>query len=177
MMSKLIVRNGIVFDPINKIEGEKKDILIENGVIVEKFSNSTDIKEIDANNKTVIPAAIDIHSHIASQELNWVRLIGSKDKLFQDTWKGLTLRYIAKEYIKNGYTFILDANILPSMIKHAIFNLNNLPVIDSGFLLNVSNLWPLELEFQKGMVKQASVFLSNLLTISKGFGLKVYNPF
>ncbi|MHA1823153.1 MAG: amidohydrolase family protein [Promethearchaeota archaeon] len=176
-MSKLIVRNGNVFDPMNKIEGEKKDILIENGIIVEKFSNQTDIKEIDANNKTVIPAAIDIHSHIASQELNWVRLIGSKDKLFQDTWKGLTLRYIAKQYIKNGYTFILDANIFPSMIKHAIFNLNNLPVIDSGFLLNVSNLWPLELEFQKGMVKQASVFLSNLLTISKGFGLKVYNPF
>ena len=177
MMSKLIVRNGIVFDPMNKIEGEKKDILIENGVIVEKFSNQTDIKEIDANNKTIIPAAIDIHSHIASQEINWVRLIGSKDKLFQDTWKGLTLRNIAKQYIKNGYTFVLDANILPSMAKHAVFNLNNLPVIDSGFLLNVSNLWPLELEFQKGMVKQASTFLCNLLSISKGFGLKVYNPF
>ncbi|MHA1671082.1 MAG: amidohydrolase family protein [Promethearchaeota archaeon] len=177
MMNKLIIRNGIVFDPMNKIEGEKKDILIENGIIVEKFSNQSEIKEIDANNKTVIPAAIDIHSHIASQEINWVRLMGSKNKLFQDTWKGLTLNYIAKQYIKNGYTFILDANILPSMVKHAIFNLNNLPVIDSGFLLNVSNLWPLELEFQKGMVKQASIFLSNLLTISKGFGLKVYNPF
>ena len=176
-MSKLIVKNGTVFDPMNKIEGEKKDILIEKGKIVEKFSNQSAIKEIDASNKTVIPAAIDIHSHIASQELNWVRLLGSNDKLFQNTWKGLTLTNIAEQYIKNGYTFVLDANIFPSMVKHAIFNLTNLPVIDSGFLLNVSNLWPLELEFQKGMVKQASIFLSDLLSISKGFGLKVYNPF
>jgi formylmethanofuran dehydrogenase subunit A len=176
-MSKLIIKNGFVFDPINKIEGEKHDILIENGIIVEKFTNQSDIKEIDANNKTVIPAAIDIHSHIASQELNWIRLIGSKEKLFQESWKGLTLKNISQQYIKNGYTFVLDANILPSMAKHAIFNLKNMPVIDSGFLLNVSNLWPLELEFQKGMVKEASGFLSNLLSISKGFGLKIYNPF
>lgn len=176
-MNKLIVRNGNVFDPMNKIEGETKDILVENGIIVDKFSNKSDIKEIDANNKTVIPSAIDIHSHIASQELNWVRLLGSNNKIFQDTWKGLTLRYIAKQYIENGFTFVLDANILPSLVNHAIFNLKNLPVIDSGFLLNVSNLWPLELEFQKGMVKEASTFLSDLLSISKGFGFKVYNPF
>jgi len=176
-MTKLIVKNGLVFDPMNKIEGEIKDVLIEDGIIVEKFSNQSDIKEIDANNKTVIPAAVDIHSHIASQEVNWARLLGSKNKLFQETWNGLTLKKIAEQYIKNGYTFVLEANIFPTMVKHAINNLSNLPVIDSGFLLNVSNLWPLELEFQKGMVKQASTFLSNLLKISKGLGLKVYNPF
>ena len=28
-MGKLIIKNGLVFDPINKLEGEVKDLLIE----------------------------------------------------------------------------------------------------------------------------------------------------
>jgi len=176
-MSKLIVKNGVVFDPINKIEGEIKDILIENGKIVERFSNQNDIKQINAKNKTVIPSAIDIHSHIASQQINWVRLLGSKHKPFQEYWNNLSLEYIAKEYILNGYTFILEANVYPSLSKQTMFNFKQLPVLDKAMLLNISNIWALELEYQREMVNEASTFLSDLLLKTKGFGFKVYNPF
>ena len=176
-MSKLIIKNGIVFDPLNKIEGETKDILIENGKIVERFSNQGDIKEINAKNKTVVPSAIDIHSHIASQQINWVRLLGSKHKSFQEYWNNLSLEYIAKEYISNGYTFILEANVYPSLSKQTLFNFKQLPVLDKAMLLNISNIWALELEYQREMVNEASTFLSDLLLKTKGFGLKVYNPF
>jgi formylmethanofuran dehydrogenase subunit A len=44
-------------------------------------------------------------------------------------------------------------------------------------LLNVSNLYPLELEFQRGKIDNLAVFLSDLLSKTKGFGFKVYNPF
>ncbi|MFX0187973.1 MAG: amidohydrolase family protein [Candidatus Hodarchaeota archaeon] len=176
-MQPLIIKNGLVFDPLNDIKGEKKDILIENGKIVEKFSSKRKVKEIDANRKTIIPAALDIHTHIASQQLNWARLLGSNNKLFQKIWKGLTLENIAKDYISNGYTFILEANVFPSLTKSTIFNFNRLPVLDKAMLLNVSNLWPLELEFQRGKIEDMAVFLSDLLSITKGFGLKVYNPF
>ncbi|MFX1587823.1 MAG: hypothetical protein ACFFC1_06690, partial [Promethearchaeota archaeon] len=176
-MSKVIVKNGIIFDPINKIEGEIKDILIENGKIVERFSNQSDVKEINANNKTVIPSAIDIHSHIASQQINWIRLLGRTHKLFQEYWNNLSLEYIAKSYISNGYTFILEANVYPSLSKQTIFNFKQLPVLDKAMLLNVSNIWALELEYQREMVNEASIFLSDLLLKTKGFGFKVYNPF
>jgi len=176
-MSKLIIKNGIVFDPFNKIEGESKDILIENGKIVEKFSNHSDIKEINAKNKTVIPSAIDIHSHIASQQINWVRLLSSKNKHFQEYWNNLSLEYIAESYISNGYTFILEANVYPSLSKQTIFNFKQLPVLDKAMLLNISNIWALELEYQREMVNEASTFLSDLLLKTKGFGFKVYNPF
>ena len=73
-MSKLIVKSGLVFDPLNNINGEVKDILIEDGKIVEKFSSTKNVNEIDAKNKTVIPAAIDIHTHIASQQVNWAKI-------------------------------------------------------------------------------------------------------
>ena len=150
---KLIVKNGIVFDPLNNIEGEVKDILIEDGSIVDKFSSEADVKEINASNKTVIPAALDIHAHFASQQVNWVRLLGSKNKRFQEIWEGLRLESIAKNYISNGYTFILEANVFPSLAKQTIFNFKQTPVLDKAMLLNVSNFWPLELEFQKGKIE------------------------
>ncbi|MHA1489985.1 MAG: amidohydrolase family protein [Promethearchaeota archaeon] len=176
-MDKLIVRNGLVFDPLNKIEGEVKDILMQKGVIVDKFSNNSDIKEIDAKGKTVIPSAVDIHVHVASQQVNYARLLGSKNIEFQKAWHGLTLESIAKNYISNGYTFILEANVFPSLARQTIFDFKQLPVLDKAMLLNVSNFWPLELEFQRGKIENISLFLSDLLFKTKGFGLKVYNPF
>lgn len=176
-MDKLIIKNGLIFDPVNKIENEAKDILIESGKIVEKFSNQKDVKEINAKGKTVIPAAIDIHTHVASQQVNWVRLLGTDHGIFKEVWKGLTLKNIAREYISNGYTFILEANVFPSLVKQTIFNFKQLPVIDKAMLLNVSNLWPLELEFQRGKIEDMAVFLSDLLSKTYGFGFKVYNPF
>jgi formylmethanofuran dehydrogenase subunit A len=176
-MSKIIVKNGIIYDPINNVDGEVKDVLIQDGTIVEKFSNQKDVKEIDAKNKTVVPAAIDIHAHIASQQVNWVRLLGTKNPIFQETWKGLTLDFIAKQYLSNGYTFILETNVFPSLSSQAALNLTMLPVLDSAYLLNLSNFWPMELEFQKGMVDQASAYISDVLEKTKAFGLKIYNPF
>jgi len=176
-MDKLIIKNGTLFDPLNNIEGEEKDILIEEGKIVDKFTSDAGVKEINAKNKTIIPSAIDIHTHVASQQVNWVRLLGTKIEQFQKLWNSLTLENIAKDYISMGYTFIVEANVFPSLAKHAVFNFNNLPILDKAMLLNISNLWPLELEFQRGLEDDASVFLSDLLSITKSYGFKVYNPF
>ena len=85
-MPKTLIKNGLIFDPLGKIEGEIKDILIQDGKIVEKFSNQKDIKIIDANNKTVIPGALDIHGHFASQQVNWARLIGANNTDFKEIW-------------------------------------------------------------------------------------------
>ena len=134
--NKIIIKNGLVYDPINNIEGEKKDILVESGRIVDKFTSTKDVIEIDANGKTVIPSAIDIHTHIASQQVNWVRLLGSNNDKFKEVWEGLRLKTIAKDYISMGYTFILEANVFPSLAKQTIFNFQQLPVLDKAMLLN-----------------------------------------
>ena len=176
-MEKLIIKNGLIYDPINSIEGEKKDILIEKGIIVEKISNPKDVKEIDAKGKTVIPSGLDIHTHVASQQVNWARLLGMKNKLFTEIWEGLTLKNIAINYISNGYTFILEASVFPSIAKQTLFNFKQIPVIDKGMLLNVSNLWALELEFQRAKIEDMAIFLSDLLSKTYGFGFKIYNPF
>ena len=54
-MSDLIIKNGLVYDPLNKLDGEKKDIFIKNGVIVDKVNG--DAKVIDASGMIVMPEA------------------------------------------------------------------------------------------------------------------------
>ncbi|MFW9972913.1 MAG: amidohydrolase family protein [Candidatus Odinarchaeota archaeon] len=176
-MEKILIRNGLVFDPINNVNGEIKDILIESGKIVEKFSSQKDIREIDAKGKTVIPSAIDIHTHVASQQVNWARLLGTNHNLFKKIWEGLTLKNIARSYISNGYTLIVEANVFPSLVKQTIFNFKQIPVLDKAMLLNISNFWPLELEFQRGKFEDMAGFLTDLLSKTYGFGFKLYNPF
>jgi formylmethanofuran dehydrogenase subunit A len=51
-MTELIIKNGFVFDPINKVNGEKKDIAIKNGKIVEKVTRKAQV--IDAAGLTVM---------------------------------------------------------------------------------------------------------------------------
>ncbi|MBD3197643.1 MAG: amidohydrolase family protein [Candidatus Lokiarchaeota archaeon] len=176
-MNKLTIKNGNIYDPLNNIKGEQKDLLIEDGKIVSEFSSQENVKEIDATGKTVVPSAIEIHSHIASQQLNWIRLIGSNKKSFRTVWERLTLQSIARNYISNGYTFLLDANVYPSLARQTILDLIALPVLDKGFLLNAGNLWPLEGEFEKSKVESLAYFLSDLLSSTKAFGIKIYNPF
>jgi formylmethanofuran dehydrogenase subunit A len=176
-MSKLSIINGLVFDPINNVEGEVKDIFIENGKIVNKFTSEKDVKEINAKDKTIIPSALDIHAHVASHQLNLARLLGAKDQRFQKYWEGLKLFDIAKNYIRQGFSFILEANVFPSFAKQTLFDFSHVPVLDKAFLLNISNLWALELEYQKGLYKEGAIFVSDLLKKVKGFGVKVYNPF
>ncbi len=176
-MSRLIIKNGLIFDPINKINGEIKDILIESGKIVENFSNEKDVEEINAKGKTVVPSAIDIHTHVASQQVNWARLLGANNNKFKEIWERLSLKSIARNYISNGYTFILEANVFPSLAKQTIFNFKHLPILDKAMLLNISNFWPLELEYQRGKIDDMAIFLSDLLSKTYGFGFKIYNPF
>ena len=61
---KLLIKNGLVIDPANKVE-EKLDILINNGKIEKtgKSISDKDAKIIDAKGMVVMPGFIDMHVH------------------------------------------------------------------------------------------------------------------
>ena len=65
-MTELLIKNGFVFDPINRIDGEKMDIAIKDGKIVAKLSGHKP-KTIDATGLTIMPGGVDIHTHIAGK--------------------------------------------------------------------------------------------------------------
>ena len=62
-----ILKNGIVYDPQNEINGETMDIFIKDDQIAESVSD--DAKVIDVSNKIVMPAGVDVHAHVAGPKL------------------------------------------------------------------------------------------------------------
>ncbi len=63
---KLLIKNGTVIDPKNKINS-KKDVLIVNGKIekiANKITTEKDTEVIDANGLIVAPGFIDMHVHL-----------------------------------------------------------------------------------------------------------------
>ena len=72
----LLIKNGIVYDPINNIEGEKMDIFVSGGKIA---SDAKDAKEIDVNGKLVLPGGVEGHTHIAGGKVNAGRIMRPED--------------------------------------------------------------------------------------------------
>ena len=68
----LVIKNGTVIDPISKTE-EKKDILIEKGIIkkIGNRINTDGEKVIDAAGQYVMPGFIDLHVHLRDPGLEY----------------------------------------------------------------------------------------------------------
>ena len=64
----ICIKNGLVFDAVHEMP-EKKDILIEEGKIVEigqELEVSADCEIVDAEGMHVYPGFIDAHSHVGT---------------------------------------------------------------------------------------------------------------
>ncbi|MBS7288154.1 MAG: amidohydrolase family protein [Candidatus Freyarchaeota archaeon] len=165
-MSGLILKNGIVFDPLNGIEGEKMDIMVRDGVVVEQV-NEKECKVIDAKGMMVVPGGIDCHTHVASQTLNFARMIGMKVSLPES---------IGEAYLRIGYTFIVDAGFPFSKALHTHVMLERLHSLDRACMLLLdSNLFMVVLAQEKD-VEAAVNTIAWLLKASKAYGVKLVNP-
>ena len=67
MNNEIRIKNGIVFDPTNGIEGKVGDIFIKDGKIVSKVSESAQV--IDAKGMAVMPGGVDIHCPVSYTHL------------------------------------------------------------------------------------------------------------
>jgi len=74
---ELIIKNGSVFDPSNGIKGDKTDISIKDGKIVDKVSSKATV--IDAGGRLVMAGGVDAHSHIAGAKVNVGRIMRPED--------------------------------------------------------------------------------------------------
>ena len=79
--NELLIKNGFVYDPANGIDGDIKDIAVQNGRIVEASKLTTGARVIDAKGKTVMAGGIDPHTHVAGPKVNVGRMFRPEDKL------------------------------------------------------------------------------------------------
>ena len=183
---ELLVKNGFVYDPINDVNGEKMDIAIRDGKIVEKVDENG-ARIVDASGMVVMPGGVDIHCHIAGSEVNTGRLLRPEDH-FRDferktsnTRSGVgrsipstfTTGY---RYARMGYTTIMNPSMPPLEAKHTHEELNDTPMVDKATYPLLGDWW-FVLEYLKdGKVEECARYVAWMMTTTKGYAIKIVNP-
>jgi len=184
-MAEFIIRNGHVFDPVQGIKGDKADVAIKDGRIVDKVSSSA--KAIDAKGKSVMAGAVEIHAHIAGPKVNIGRIYRPEDKLFTYTpTKGNqrmgggnsipTTFKTGYEYAKMGYTTAMEAAMPPLFARHVHEEMRDTPIIDEGAYPVFGNNWFVMEYIKNNEIENTAAYCAWLLRATKGYAIKLVNP-
>ncbi len=150
-MSNLIIKNGLVYDPLNDIDGDKKEIYIKDGVIVDKVNS--DAKVIDASGMIVMPGGVDLHSHIAGAKVNAGRSLRPEDKHFEATMKRTKLTrsgtgfsvpstwITGYKYAQLGFTTVAEPAMPLLEARHTHEEFLETPIIDKLAFPLFGNNW------------------------------------
>jgi formylmethanofuran dehydrogenase subunit A len=180
-----ILKNGIVYDPTNGVNGEKKDVMFKDGKIVDNVSD--DAKILDVTDKVVMPAGIDVHCHIAGPKLLLGRLYRPEDERRGVKAKtGVTRAETGfsipscpatgYRFSRMGYGTVVEPAVPPLEAKHTHEEIMAIPNIDVPTLPLFGNNW-FVLQFAKqNNIEDLAAFVSAWLKITKGYGVKLVNP-
>ena len=185
-MASLIIKNGIVYDPANGIDGEKKDIFVKDGKIVENVDEKK-AEIIDANNKVVMPGGVDSHSHIAGAKVNTGRIMRPEDSRRYAVGKGKitrsgtgdtvpTVDLTGYQYAQMGYTTVMEAAMPPLEAIHTHEEMMHIPIIDKGAYTVMGNNWFIMDYLRDGEIEKAAGYAAWLLKTVRGYGIKIVNP-
>ncbi|MCE8425588.1 MAG: formylmethanofuran dehydrogenase subunit A [Candidatus Methanoperedens sp.] len=182
---ELLIKNGSVYDPVNGIKGDRTDISIRDGKIVDKVSSSASV--IDAGGRVVMAGGVDAHSHIAGAKVNMGRIMRPEDtrlgikprtKITRPC-TGYTVPNVyamGYRYAQMGYTTVFEAAQAIMKARHTHEELEEIPIIDKGALTLFGSNWPtMDFVREKNMDKLAAYVAWGLLA-SRGFGIKCVNP-
>jgi len=180
-----ILKNGIVYDPTNGINGEKKDVMFKDGKIVDNVSD--DAKVLDVTDKVVMAAGVDVHCHIAGPKLLLGRLYRPEDERKGVKAKtGVTRAETGfsipscpatgYRFSRMGYGTVVEPAVPPLEAKHTHEEIMAIPNIDVPTLPLFGNNWFVIQFAKENNIEDLAAFVSAWLKITKGYGVKLVNP-
>ncbi len=179
----MIIKNGTVYDPLNGIKGEKMDLFIEGGRIVEEAKGEV----IDASGLLVLPGGVDLHSHIAGSKVNLGRLMRPEDHrkdpvpATEVTRSGTgytvpTTYVTGYRYATMGYTTVMEAAMPPLTARHVHEELCDIPMVDKGAFTLMGNNHFVMKYIAEGNWEKLRNYVGWLLKATKGYAIKLVNP-
>ena len=180
-----IIKNGIVYDPLNNIDGEQKDICVKDGKIVDSVSDDANV--IDASGKIIMPGGVDPHTHIAGAKVNVGRMIrpedSKKDVMGRSAGKrggsGFSVPstfMTGYRYAQMGYTTAMEAAMPPLLARHTHEEFHDTPIIDHAAYPLFGNNWFIMQYLKEGDLDKTAAYASWLLRATKGYTIKIVNP-
>ncbi|MFO1044129.1 MAG: formylmethanofuran dehydrogenase subunit A [Planctomycetaceae bacterium] len=189
-MSLLLIKNGILHDPANGIDGVAGDLWIEGGRIVAAPTDpaTRPARIIDASGLVVMAGGVDMHCHIAGPKVNAARKLLPEDhrkgrilKRTETTRSGIagsvpTTFATGYLYAGLGYTTAFDAAIPPLMARHAHEEFLDTPLLDKGFFVLAGNNQYVMQQLKLKQPQLVRAYLGWLLEATKGYAIKAVNP-
>ncbi|GAB4157414.1 MAG: formylmethanofuran dehydrogenase subunit A [Planctomycetaceae bacterium] len=189
-MSCLKIANGTVYDPANHIDGEVRDIWIEDGRVIETPADPARKPDrvLDATGMVVMPGGVDMHCHIAGPKVNMARKMMPDDKRAASPVKRTSLTRSGTTgsvpstfatgylYAGLGYTTAFDAAVPPLVARHAHEELQDTPIIDKGFYVLMGNNHYIMKQLKANEPDRLKAYVAWLLNSTKGYATKIVNP-
>jgi formylmethanofuran dehydrogenase subunit A len=183
---ELLIKNGIVYDPLNGIDGEIMDIAAKDGKIVNRV-NERRAEKIDASGMIVMPGGVDIHCHIAGAEVNIGRLLRPEDHFRDFEYKTAITRSgvghsvpstftTGYRYSRMGYTTIMNPSMPPLEAKHTHEELNDTPMLDKATYPLLGDWWFVLEHLKNGSIDELARHVAWIMTSTKGYAIKIVNP-
>ncbi|HVA51060.1 MAG TPA: formylmethanofuran dehydrogenase subunit A [Pirellulales bacterium] len=190
MPYQLKISDGTVYDPINGVGGEVRDLWIADGKIVEPPDDPahTPDRTLDATGLVVMPGGIDMHCHIAGPKVNLARKMRPEekrrgpqvhrtDRTHSGTMGSVPSTFATGyKYAGLGYTTAFDAAIPPLAARHAHEEFADTPCIDKGFYVLMGNNHYVMRCLAQKQPEKLRAFVAWLLSSAKGFAPKLVNP-
>ena len=135
---------GRIFDPAHRIDGEVRDLFVNDGHLVARPPPGTAIDlEFDLAGRVVMAGAIDIHTHIGGGKVNIARAMlpeDHRDSAFARTDITRSGSGVAApstfatgyRYAEMGYTACFEPAMLPVNARQAHMEMGDTPIVDKG---------------------------------------------
>jgi formylmethanofuran dehydrogenase subunit A len=187
MGNNILIKNGFVYDPLNGIKGDKLDIGIKDGIIVDPSEVPDDAEVIDASDKIVMPGGVDIHSHISGAKVNMGRLLRPEDHVKDQVARTSATRsgtgysvpstfITGYRYAQMGYTTVIEPAMPPIMARHTHEEFHDIPIIDKAAFPLFDNNWFVMELIKDGDMDGLAAYVKWLLKTTKGYAVKIVNP-
>ena len=184
------IANGTIYDPANGVDGQSRDVWIEDDRIVAAPTDpgAHPQKTLNAQGLVIMPGGVDMHCHIAGPKVNVARKMRPEDKRLAEPVRrskhtrsgtaGSVPSTFATGYLYSGmgYTTAFDAAIPPLFARHAHEELHDTPVLDKGMYVLVGNNHYCMQQISDAEPGRLRTYLSWLMGATRAYALKLVNP-
>ena len=182
----LRIVGGKVFDPANKIDGEVRELCIDDhGKFVKSVSGG---RVIDASGMIVFPGGVDAHTHVAGGAINFARAMTPEDHRWTQAFissrtrrsglGGMAPTTFATGYLYAGmgWTTVNEAAVPVMSARHTHEELRDIPILDKTSLVLMANNEIMLDQLEAGNYDRAKDIVAWYINAAKSYGVKAVNP-
>ena len=189
-MSTLVkLAQGRIYDPANGVDGEVRDLYIEDGrLVAPPRDGRRPAQEFDLKGRVIMAGAIDLHTHIGGGKVNIARMMLPEDHAAslvsgeRHPHAGCghaapATRTAGYRYAEMGYVACFEPAMLPANARQAHMEMADTPMVDKGAYALLGNddflLRALRDKRSSGFIRD---YVAWTLNAAQALAIKVVNP-